>query len=73
MPVPPARRATVSGITEMAGGICFTLITYGGGRVIALLGYRPLFLSAAAITALSALVFWLAFRGRAPYAERGGG
>jgi MFS family permease len=71
--VPPSRRATVSGVTEMAGGICFTLITFGGGYVIALLGYRTLFLWAAAITAASALVFWLAFRGRAPYAERGGG
>jgi predicted MFS family arabinose efflux permease len=68
--VPPARRATVSGITEMAGGVCFTLITFGGGYVIALLGYRTLFLWAAAVTAASALVFWLAFRGRAPYAER---
>lgn len=67
--VPPARRATVSGIAEMAGGICFTLITFGGGYLIVLLGYRALFLTAAAITALSALVFWLAFRNRKPYGE----
>lgn len=67
--VPPARRATVSGVTEMAGGICFTLITFGGGYMIALLGYRPLFLGAAAITGLSALAFWLAFRERGPYEE----
>jgi MFS family permease len=68
--VPPARRGTVSGITEMAGGLCFTLITFGGGYVIALLGYRTLFLWAAAITAVSALVFWLAFRRRESYAEQ---
>lgn len=66
---PPARRATVSGVAEMAGGICFTLITFGGGYMIAFLGYRPLFLSAAAVTAASALAFWLAFRGRRPYEE----
>lgn len=68
--VPPSRRATVSGVTEMAGGICFTLITFGGGYVIGLFGYRTLFLWAAAVTAVSALVFWLSFRGRAPYGER---
>jgi MFS family permease len=67
--VPPGRRATVSGLSETAGGICFTLITFGGGYMIVLLGYRALFLTAAAVTALSALVFWLAFRGREPYAE----
>jgi MFS family permease len=67
--VAPARRATVSGVVEMAGGICFTLITFFGGYTIALLGYRPLFLGAAAVTAVSALAFWLAFRGREPYRE----
>jgi MFS family permease len=67
--VPPTRRATASGLSEMASGICFTLITFGGGYMILLLGYRSLFLTAAAVTALSALVFWLAFRGRTPYAE----
>jgi MFS family permease len=62
--VPPARRATVSGVTEMAAGICFTLMTFGGGYVIALLGYQVLFLVGAALTGLSALAFWVAFRGR---------
>jgi predicted MFS family arabinose efflux permease len=61
--VPPARRATVSGVTEMAAGICFTVMTFGGGYVIALLGYRVLFLAGATLTGLSALAFWLAFRG----------
>jgi MFS family permease len=63
--VPPSRRATVSGVMEMAAGICFTALTFGGGYAIALLGYRSLFLTGAALTALSALVFWLGFRRRA--------
>lgn len=60
--VPPARRSLVSGVTEMAGGLCFTALTFGGGYMIALLGFRSLFLTGAALTALSALVFWGAFR-----------
>lgn len=60
--VPPSRRALVSGVTEMAGGFCFTVFTFGGGYLIAALGYRSLFLTGAAVTAVSALVFWLAFR-----------
>jgi MFS family permease len=62
--VPPNRRATVSGVVETAGGLCFTLITFGGGYVIALLGYQTLFLAAMVITLLSAFVFWIGFRGR---------
>jgi predicted MFS family arabinose efflux permease len=64
--VPPSRRAIVSGVTEMAGGLCFTALTFGGGYMIALLGYRSLFLTGAALTALSALAFWLAFRAVRP-------
>jgi MFS family permease len=60
--VPPAQRATVSGMTEMAAGICFTAMTFGGGYLIATLGYRSLFLLGAALTGLSALVFWRSFR-----------
>jgi MFS family permease len=62
--VPPRRRATVSGVTEMAAGICFTVLAFGGGYVIALLGYRTLFLAGAAIASLGALLFWLFFRKR---------
>jgi MFS family permease len=62
--VPPSRRAMVSGVTEMAAGICFTAMTFGGGFVIALYGYNVLFLAGAIVTGLSALIFWLAFRGR---------
>jgi predicted MFS family arabinose efflux permease len=62
--VPPSRRATVSGVTEMAAGITFTVLTFGGGYAIALFGYRSLFLAGAVLTGISALVFWLAFRRR---------
>jgi predicted MFS family arabinose efflux permease len=63
--VPPKRRATVSGVTEMAAGLCFTALAFGGGYIIALFSYRSLFLIGAAITALSAVVFWVLFRKRA--------
>jgi MFS family permease len=62
--VPPTRRATTAGVTEMAAGICFTALTFGGGYIITLLGYRALFLLGAALTSLSVLVFWALFRGR---------
>jgi MFS family permease len=62
--VPPNRRATVAGVTEMAAGVCFTALTFGGGYIIALVGYRALFLLGAALTGLSAFVFWALFRGR---------
>jgi MFS family permease len=62
--VPPHRRATTAGVTEMAAGICFTALTFGGGYLITLLGYRALFLLGAALTGLSAVVFWMLFRGR---------
>ncbi len=62
--VPLNKRATTAGVTEMAAGICFTALTFGGGYIITLLGYRALFLLGAALSALSALVFWALFRGR---------
>jgi MFS family permease len=60
--VSPAQRATVSGLTEMAAGVCFTAMTFGGGYIIAAFGYRSLFLLGVALTGLSALVFWRSFR-----------
>jgi predicted MFS family arabinose efflux permease len=63
--VPPNRRATIAGVTEMSAGVCFTAMTFGGGYVIALLGYPTLFAIGAGLTALSALVFWVGFRSRA--------
>lgn len=67
--VPPSRRATVSGVTEMAAGLCFTAVAFGGGYMITALGYQALFLTGAALTAISALIFWLAFRRIEPRPE----
>ena len=62
--VPPNRRGTLAGLNEMAAGVSFTAMTFGGGYLIALVGYRSLFLVGAALTGLSVLLFALAFRGR---------
>lgn len=62
--VTPSRRAIVAGVTEMAAGLTFTGMTFGGGFIITIFGYRTLFLTGAAMTLLSVIVFWLAFRGR---------
>jgi MFS family permease len=59
---PPRRRALVSGVMEMSAGLCFTALAFGGGYVITWLGYRTLFLTGAAVTLLSAVLFWAAFR-----------
>lgn len=62
--VPDEARATTSGVLEMAAGVCFTIVTFGGGLLIARYGYSSLFLAAAATTAVSAAAFWIFFRGR---------
>jgi DHA1 family tetracycline resistance protein-like MFS transporter len=62
--VPPNRRATTAGVTEMAAGICFTALSLSGGYMITLLGYRAVFLLGAVLSGVSALVFWALFRGR---------
>jgi MFS family permease len=60
--VPRDRRATVSGVTEMAAGVSFTVMTLAGGYMIAWFGYQSLFLLGAALTLVGTGVFWLAFR-----------
>jgi MFS family permease len=65
--VPPDKRATVSGVTEMAAGVCFTMVTFGGGILIARYGYASLFLISAAVTFFGALLFWFSFRNRKAY------
>ena len=62
--VPPSRRAIVAGVTEMAAGLTFTGMTFGGGFIITIFGYRTLFLTGAAMTLLSVILFWLFFRNR---------
>jgi MFS family permease len=67
--VPPDRRATVSGVTEMAAGVSFTLITFAGGYIIKLFGYQQLFLFGALLSILGAGSFWWYFRQFQPAAK----
>jgi MFS family permease len=60
--VPADRRATVSGVTEMAAGLSFTAIALLGGYLIAWYGYTSLFLLGAILSLLGAIVFWAYFR-----------
>jgi MFS family permease len=55
--VPPGRRALMSGASEMANGLGFAVIGLGGGQIISVFGYRPLFLLSAALTLVGAWLF----------------
>jgi predicted MFS family arabinose efflux permease len=56
--VPPERRATVSGVTEMSAGLSFTVIAFAGGYIITSFGYQALFLFGALLTMAGAGLFW---------------
>jgi predicted MFS family arabinose efflux permease len=60
--IPPGWRAAMSGATTLAAGLSWAGIAWGGGYVIAALGYRSLFLASAGLTAVGALLFWVCFR-----------
>lgn len=60
--VSPRWRATMSGASSMMAGIGYSVIAMGGGYIISTAGYRALYLSSAAFTALGTLVFWAYFR-----------
>jgi len=64
--VPPSQRALVSGVMETSSGFCFTAVTFGGGYLIAAAGFSALFAVGAAVTAISAALFWVLFRHRTP-------
>lgn len=70
--IPPGWRAAMSGATTLAVGLSWAGIAWGGGYVIAALGYRSLFLASAGLTAAGVLLFWVCFRlprsGRTPRA-----
>lgn len=57
-------RSLMAGAGNMAATIAQTVTAFGGGYVIAALGYRPLFLGAAVLVATGAMLFWVWF-GRA--------
>lgn len=54
----PSQRSLVAGVgwTGMSTG--FTLMSFGGGQIVAAHGYRPMFLLGAGLSATSALLMW---------------
>ena len=60
--VPANRRGLTSGVTSMSMGLGFSSMALGGGYLIPALGFPGLYLLAAVITSLSALIFWQYFR-----------
>ena len=60
--VPAGRRATVSGAVATAESASSAAMVMAGGYIITALGYRAFFLIGAGLTAISALLFWAAFR-----------
>jgi hypothetical protein len=60
--VSPSWQAVMSGASMMAMGLGGSSIVVGGGYLIGTLGYPSLFLTAAGLTGLGAMVFWAYFR-----------
>ena len=60
--VPPESRALMSGATTMASGLSTSAMAFGGGYLIAALGYPGLFLTGAGLAGFGALLFWTYFR-----------
>lgn len=56
--MPPAWRATMSGASMMATGLGNAGIALSGGYLITTWGYSSLFLTAAALSAAGAAIFW---------------
>jgi predicted MFS family arabinose efflux permease len=59
--VPPLWRSIMSGAVSMALGLSWTALAFGGGYLIAALGYRELFLLAGALTTAGTLLFGVLF------------
>jgi len=60
--VSPRWRLAMSGALMMGVGLSTTAMALGGGYAIAALGYRALFLGAAGVSVVGALLFWANFR-----------
>ena len=60
--VPPGWRAVMSGASMAAMGLSSSFVSFGGGYVIASLGYPVFYLIGAGLTAAGALLFWAYFR-----------
>jgi MFS family permease len=59
--VPPRWRAAMSGAGLMAWGLSSSMVSLGGGYIIASSGYRRLFLAGAGIALVGAMLFWASF------------
>ncbi len=62
--VPPRWRSVMAGASSTALGLSWTALAFGGGFLIAGLGYRALFLLAGALTVGGTVLFWTVFRRR---------
>jgi predicted MFS family arabinose efflux permease len=60
--VSPEQRGAMSGAGEMAAGISFAMMAFGGGYLISQFGYPPLFLTGAGLSALGTLILWTYLR-----------
>jgi MFS family permease len=60
--VPQRWRSVMAGVASTALGVSWTALAFGGGFLIAGLGYRALFLGAAGLTVAGTLVFAALFR-----------
>lgn len=70
--VSPAWRPAMSAALIMAVGLSNGAMAVGGGYIVAALGYRSLFLAAAGLATVGAVLFWACFgalRGRAGHVE----
>lgn len=57
-------RALMSRVVQASYGLSSALVSFGGGIIIATLGYRWMFLIAAGLTGAGTLLFWAYFRRR---------
>lgn len=61
MLVSPPWRSTISAAIELSAGVSFLAASLGGGYIIAVYGYAPVFLLGAALAFLGTLMFWAVF------------
>jgi hypothetical protein len=60
--VPPRSRALLSGANTMAGGLSASAVAWGGGYLIAAGGFPSLFVTAAGLTGIAALILGTVLR-----------
>ena len=66
----PRWRTLMAGATTTAVGLGWGLASWGGGYLVTRLGYGPLFIGGAILSAASAVLFWAFFRPRTPSARQ---